>query len=186
LEQSLELFKPAQETPTAVVQEAVVDTDCLEIELIGYLRHLCYGAVRTQYTPASLNRMASNWLEENKARLGPYENWALRADMIGRCVNAVLPPGLVEAGLMDVYCRRGDEIKAYNRGLAEMGDQREDMRWIVAAGGAACAGLSLATHVAGRPGAAAVLGVAGAAGVATYGWSKARDLYRRATAARWF
>lgn len=160
--------------------------DLLEMDLLGYLRHICYGAKRTEYTPASLNRQAGAWCEENKSRLGVYKNYALRASMIARCVNAVLPPGLEEAGLIGVYRERGQEIKDYNRGLAEMGDQREDLRWIVGVAGVTCVVLGVASRVAGRPNAATALAAVGIAGAGLYGVSKARDFFKRATRGRWW
>lgn len=159
----------------------------IELELLGYLRYLTHGAERTRYTPASLNRMAGNWCEENKSRLGPYQQWSLRADLIARCVNAVIPPGLAEAGLIEMYQREGARIQAFNRGLVEMGDHRWDLRPVVAAVGAAAVVTGVALRTGGfKTAASGILSGVGVAGLAWVAASKGRDLFRTLGAARWF
>ncbi|APG76519.1 hypothetical protein 1 [Hubei tombus-like virus 12] len=158
----------------------------VEVRLLGFLRGRLYGAKRTPATPQSLNLQGLNWCVKNHDHLGEYQHPAAQAALVARCVNVVLPPSLEEAGLIDVYQREGEKIKAFNNGLDEMGDRREDLRWLVGLGGVTAA---VAGTVAGLTGSRVIGGgllAAGIAGVGIYGWSKVRDITRRAQAARWY
>lgn len=173
--------------PTTCVDQNLMPGD-LEYDLMGYLRFRLHGVPRTEYTAQSLDQAAATWLmeKENKDRLGPYKTWKWRSVLITRCVNAVLPPGLEETGLIATYREHGARIRQHNRDLKAMDDSREDFRYLVGAAGLAAGAAAMVGRIAGHQTIAKGLGIVGAAGIAIYAASKARDLWRRASVGRWY
>lgn len=184
-------------------KDAPVLWDDVEARLLGFLSGRAFAAVRTPATPQSLNLQGLNWLGKSEDFLpAKCRHPAWQANAVAAAVNAILPPTAPEEALMRVYQERGADIKELNAALADMDDRRVDMRWFLGAAGAVAVGTGVVLAASRAtsssdviPGllstgwkevaACGLVGV-GVAGVATYGLSRVRDLFKTVRAQRWY
>lgn len=175
----------------------------VESWLLGFLEGRAYSSIRATATAQSLNTQGLNYLATNKAHLPKDKQHPLwQSRTVARIVNSIISPIAAEKDLVKVYQDEGDNIREFNTALTTMSDNRKDMRKFVAIAGLSAigTGLSIAASraisnqdvipgllkIGAREVVGSLLVGAGVAGIATFGFSKARDCLKSMRACRWY